>query len=115
MFLLQTWIQQKMPLAASDNIGNSLQDVQSLQKKNNALKSEINGHEPRKEDVIQRAQAMIDEGHPQTAAIEQGIQNIEEGWRDLVEAQDERKDKLVDSDKAQQVGGDQGWKNAFKK
>ncbi len=93
-----------MPAAASEDMGNSLQDVQSLQKKNNALKGEIEGHDPRKEDVIQRARAMIDEGHPQSAAMEQGINDLEEMWRQLQEAQDTRKDNLVDSEKAQQVG-----------
>ena len=72
-------------------------------KKNNALKSEIDGHEQRKEDVIQRAKAMIEENHPQSAAMEQGIQELDDMWKQLEDAQDERKDKLVDSEKAQQV------------
>ncbi|XP_072024969.1 spectrin beta chain-like isoform X3 [Amphiura filiformis] len=98
----KTWVGQKMPVATSEDMGNSLQDVQSLMKKNNALKGEIEGHGPRKEDVIQRAKAMIDEGHPQSAAMEQGIGELDDMWSQLQDAQDTRKDNLVDSEKAQQ-------------
>lgn len=40
------WIQDRKPIAADNNIGNSLQSVQTLQKKNQSLATEIDNHEP---------------------------------------------------------------------
>lgn len=40
------WIQDRKPIAEDPNVGNSLQSVQNLQKKNQSLATEIDNHEP---------------------------------------------------------------------
>ena len=40
------WIQDRKPIAEDKNVGNSLQSVQTLQKKNQSLATEIDNHEP---------------------------------------------------------------------
>ncbi|KAI8432350.1 hypothetical protein MSG28_004761 [Choristoneura fumiferana] len=40
------WVHEKMPLATSTDYGNSLFNVQMLQKKNQSLKTETDNHEP---------------------------------------------------------------------
>lgn len=42
----QLWIQDRKPIAEDTNVGNSLQAVQTLQKKNQSLATEIDNHEP---------------------------------------------------------------------
>ena len=101
---LQMWIQMKMPLATSNDIGNSLQSVQTLQKKNNSLRTEIEGHELRITELCSRAKAIVEEGHPQSQKIEEAIQELQDMWQQLLDAMKERKAKLIDSEKAQEVG-----------
>ena len=39
------WLEEKLPLAGSTHLGNSLSEVQSLQQKHQLLETEIQGHE----------------------------------------------------------------------
>ncbi|XP_022091369.1 spectrin beta chain, non-erythrocytic 1-like [Acanthaster planci] len=96
------WIQLKMPQATSNDIGNSLQAVQTLQKKNNSLKTEIDGHELRITELCTRANTMVEEGHPQSEKIQTGIQELQDMWQQLLDAMKDRKAKLIDSEKAQE-------------
>ncbi|XP_038072907.1 spectrin beta chain, non-erythrocytic 1-like isoform X2 [Patiria miniata] len=96
------WIQMKMPLATSNDIGNSLQAVQTLQKKNNSLRTEIDGHELRITELCGRANTVIEEGHPQSEKIKTGVQELQDMWQQLLDAMKERKAKLIDSEKAQE-------------
>ncbi|XP_071480653.1 spectrin beta chain, non-erythrocytic 1-like [Diadema antillarum] len=96
------WVQEKLPLATSQDVGNSLQVVQTLQKKTNSLNAEVDGHVPRLEEVIERGKAMIEQGHPQSEYIQVSITELEEHLTILKSAITERKEKLVDSTKAQQ-------------
>ena len=102
-FLTQMWIHMKMPQATSTDIGNSLQAVQTLQKKNNSLKVEIDGHEVRITELCNRASAIVDEGHPQGDKIKQAVNELQDMWQQLLDAMKERKAKLIDSEKAQEV------------
>lgn len=56
------WIAEKMPLALSEEYGNSLFQVHMLEKKNQSLKTEIDNHEPRINTVCNNGQKLIDEG-----------------------------------------------------
>ena len=99
----QMWITMKMPQATSTDIGNSLQAVQVLQKKNNSLKVEIDGHEVRITELCNRAKEIVAEGHPQGDKINQGVNELQDMWQQLLDAMKDRKEKLIDSEKAQQV------------
>uniref|UniRef100_A0A673W2Y6 Spectrin beta chain n=1 Tax=Salmo trutta TaxID=8032 RepID=A0A673W2Y6_SALTR len=50
------WVEERMPLATSTDHGNNLQTVQLLIKKNQTLQKEIQGHQPRCDDIFERSQ-----------------------------------------------------------
>ncbi|KAJ8308165.1 hypothetical protein KUTeg_013039 [Tegillarca granosa] len=60
------WINEKMPIATSNNFGNSLLSVQLLKKKTHSLETEIENHEPRVMSVVEVGTDLIQEGHPQS-------------------------------------------------
>jgi len=68
-----SWIREKSPIASSTDLGTSLTSVQALQKKHQALESEIQSHEPVIATVVSRGQQMIKSGH---FAIQQVISFI---------------------------------------
>lgn len=61
---------EKEPLAASKDLGSNLTAVQSLQKKHQALESEILSQEPTITAIVHRGQQMIQNGHFANAEIE---------------------------------------------
>ncbi|XP_071833448.1 spectrin beta chain, non-erythrocytic 1-like isoform X4 [Apostichopus japonicus] len=95
------WIQERMPAATSTDYGNSLQSVRTLQKKNNALQTEIDGHQPRIDEVCERGQAMIEENHPRSPEIDEGLRNMNDQLEKLKDAVKDRDDRLKESEKAQ--------------
>uniref|UniRef100_A0A4W6CQ42 Spectrin beta chain n=1 Tax=Lates calcarifer TaxID=8187 RepID=A0A4W6CQ42_LATCA len=52
------WIEERMPLAMSEEHGHNLQTVQMLLKKNQTLQREIEGHQPRVDEVLERGRRM---------------------------------------------------------
>ena len=58
----EAWIREKEPIVTSTNRGRDLIGVQNLIKKNQALMTEIAGHEPRITSVAKIGREMIDEG-----------------------------------------------------
>lgn len=64
------FIDEKLPLAASTDLGNSLSAVQSLQKKHQALETEILSEDPIISSVIQRGHQMIRDNHYAKNVIE---------------------------------------------
>lgn len=92
-----------MPAATSTDYGNSLQSVRTLQKKNNALQTEIDGHQPRIDEVCERGQAMIEENHPRSPEIDEGLRNMNDQLEKLKDAVKDRDDRLKESEKAQKV------------
>ncbi|CAB3255875.1 unnamed protein product [Arctia plantaginis] len=96
------WIHEKMPLATSTDYGNSLFNVQMLQKKNQSLKTETDNHEPRILTVISNGQKLIDEEHEASPEFKQLIDELTARWRELKDAIEERKNKLSQWEKAQQ-------------
>ncbi|XP_077975326.1 spectrin beta chain, non-erythrocytic 1-like isoform X4 [Styela clava] len=95
------WIDEKLPLATSVEHGASLQEVQSLQKKNQSLKSEIDGHEPRIEAVCARGQQMATEDNPHSDKINDKIHDLKDKWEVLSEEVESRKNRLEEAEKAQ--------------
>lgn len=77
------WIHEKMPLATSTDYGNSLFNVQMLQKKNQSLKTETDNHEPRILTVISNGQKLIDEEHEDSPEFKQLIDELTARWREL--------------------------------
>uniref|UniRef100_A0A8C9TN73 Spectrin beta chain n=1 Tax=Scleropages formosus TaxID=113540 RepID=A0A8C9TN73_SCLFO len=53
------WVEERMPLATSTDHGHNLQTVQLLIKKNQTLQKEIQGHQPRFNDIFERSQSIL--------------------------------------------------------
>ncbi|XP_060077133.1 spectrin beta chain-like isoform X2 [Ylistrum balloti] len=96
------WIDEKMPIAMSNNFGNSLLSNQLLTKKNQSLQTEIENHEPRIMSVVEVGQTLIAEEHPQSEEFKALIDDLLTRWKDLNDAVEKRKDRLNLSDIAQQ-------------
>lgn len=96
------WIQEKMPLARSTEYGNSLFSVQMLMKKNNSLRTEIDNHEPRIFNICENGRKLIGEGHEDSPEFDRLIKELIELWNELKNTMDVRKNKLLESERAQQ-------------
>ncbi|XP_046664582.1 LOW QUALITY PROTEIN: spectrin beta chain-like [Homalodisca vitripennis] len=96
------WIAEKMPLATSQEYGNSLFNVHTLKKKNQSLSTEIDNHEPRILLVCNNGQKLIEEGHEDSTQFKDLIEDLMDKWRQLKDAVDHRRNQLQQSEKAQQ-------------
>uniref|UniRef100_A0A8C8JKG2 Spectrin beta chain n=1 Tax=Oncorhynchus tshawytscha TaxID=74940 RepID=A0A8C8JKG2_ONCTS len=53
------WVKERMPIATSTEHGHNLQTVQLLIKKNQTLQKEIQGHQPRFDDIFERSESLL--------------------------------------------------------
>uniref|UniRef100_A0A8C7UY77 Spectrin beta chain n=1 Tax=Oncorhynchus mykiss TaxID=8022 RepID=A0A8C7UY77_ONCMY len=53
------WVEERMPIATSTEHGHNLQTVQLLIKKNQTLQKEIQGHQPRFDDIFERSESLL--------------------------------------------------------
>ncbi|XP_011488466.2 spectrin beta chain, erythrocytic isoform X2 [Oryzias latipes] len=104
------WIEERMPLAMSQEHGNNLQTVQMLLKKNQTLQREIEGHQPRVDEVIERGRRMAvaagAEGKPEAERITDQLTELETAWAGLQDEMDKRRERLSKSNLAQQYFND---------
>ncbi len=96
------WVDEKMPLATSSDLGNSLYNVTILKKKNKSMMNEIENHEPRIITIIRNGEKLINEGHHDADEFEHLNEELKKKWEELKDAVDQRKDKLIQSERAQQ-------------
>ncbi|XP_074603103.1 spectrin beta chain-like [Brevipalpus obovatus] len=96
------WIKEKEPLATSEECGNSLFGVQMLIKKHQSLRTEIDNHEPQTMKICENGRRLIDEGHQDSDEFQQLIDEVLKLWEDLKKKMDNRKSKLLESERAQQ-------------
>ncbi|XP_022101019.1 spectrin alpha chain, non-erythrocytic 1-like isoform X4 [Acanthaster planci] len=102
----EAWIREKEPIVTSTNRGRDLIGVQNLIKKNQALMTEISGHEPRITSVAKIGREMIDEEHFASEEIATKVNALEEKWQNLKDKAAKRKEDLDDSLEAQQYFAD---------
>ncbi|XP_076013659.1 spectrin beta chain, erythrocytic [Genypterus blacodes] len=99
------WIEERMPLAMSQAHGHNLQTVQMLTKKNQTLQREIEGHQPRVNEVLERGGRMeaaaSAEGRPEAVKIAGHVKELEEAWERLQDETDKRRERLSGSNMAQ--------------
>ena len=69
-----------------------------------SLQTEIDNHEPRLVYLVERGENLIEEGHPQSEEFRALIDDLAKKWKDLKDSIDVRRERLVKSDTAQQVG-----------
>ncbi|XP_051941422.1 spectrin beta chain, erythrocytic isoform X2 [Hippocampus zosterae] len=111
------WIEERMPLALSQDHGNDLQTVQMLLKRNQTLQREIEGHQPRVDEVLERGRRMAaaagEDGGPEAERLAGQLRELEEAWPRLRDQMTQRKDRLDASHRAQQFYNDadeaQAW------
>ena len=96
------WIDEKLPLANSGELGNSLFNVNMLKKKNQSLSTEIDNHETRINLVCSNGQKMIDEGHEDADEFVQLIADLKVKWQELKDAIENRQKQLDNSERVQQ-------------
>lgn len=96
------WVDEKMPLANSEEYGNSLFNVHVLKKKNQSLNTEIENHEPRIMTICNNGQKLIDEGHEDADQFALLIQELTQKWQELKDAVDNRHKNLEQSERVQQ-------------
>uniref|UniRef100_A0A8C5I748 Uncharacterized protein n=1 Tax=Gouania willdenowi TaxID=441366 RepID=A0A8C5I748_GOUWI len=99
-------------LGKSQEHGHNLQTVQMLLKKNQTLQREIEGHQPRINEVSERGRRMASaagaEARPEAERIVEQLQELEEAWARLQEETAERRRRLNGSELAQQYYNDAG-------
>ncbi|XP_053397827.1 spectrin alpha chain, non-erythrocytic 1-like isoform X5 [Mercenaria mercenaria] len=88
------WIKERLPAAASTEYGKSLTDAQNLQKKQQKLDLEIQGHLPIIEKVQGRGDKLIEERHINAKPIKDKLQELQVSWDDLLNKAKIRKKNL---------------------
>ncbi|XP_043536626.1 spectrin beta chain, non-erythrocytic 4-like [Chiloscyllium plagiosum] len=96
------WIQERLPRAKSKDHGNNLQTVQLLQKKLQTLQREIQGHQPRISDVMERAGHIASIQSPETEAVRLSLDWLRELWAELQEETQQRQQRLTAMQQVQQ-------------
>ncbi|KAM6922894.1 spectrin beta chain, non-erythrocytic 1-like isoform 1-T1 [Lycodopsis pacificus] len=96
------WVEERMPLATSTDHGNNLQTVQLLIKKNQTLQKEIQGHQPRYDDIFERSQHVLRENSPTAELIRQRLAEIQSLWEQIRKETEKRHTRLSEAHEAQQ-------------
>uniref|UniRef100_A0A8C5C867 Spectrin beta chain n=1 Tax=Gadus morhua TaxID=8049 RepID=A0A8C5C867_GADMO len=95
------WMEERMPLATSTDHGHNLQTVQLLIKKNQTLQKELQGHQPRIDDIMERSRSLLQEESSE-GGVPQRLKELQELWRLLLEEVGRRDDRLGHAHQAQQ-------------
>uniref|UniRef100_A0A3B5LRC2 Uncharacterized protein n=1 Tax=Xiphophorus couchianus TaxID=32473 RepID=A0A3B5LRC2_9TELE len=96
------WAQERMPVATSTEHGHNLQTVQLLIKKNQTLQKEIQGHQPRINDILERSRSLLQDKSSNTDLIRQRLADLQQLWKELMEEVEQRHGRLEEAHKAQQ-------------
>ncbi|XP_052008385.1 spectrin beta chain, non-erythrocytic 4-like isoform X3 [Xyrauchen texanus] len=90
------WIQERLPMATSQEHGTSLQAVQQLMKKNQSLQRELHGHRSRVEDVLERAGVIASIRSPEADSIRAGMEQLHHLW-EVLWVETERRQLTLDT------------------
>uniref|UniRef100_A0A3Q0RU03 Spectrin beta chain n=1 Tax=Amphilophus citrinellus TaxID=61819 RepID=A0A3Q0RU03_AMPCI len=96
------WVEERMPLATSTDHGHNLQTVQLLIKKNQTLQKEVQGHQPRYDDIFERSQHVLREDSPTTELIRQRLVDLQSLWEQIKKETEKRHARLSEAHEAQQ-------------
>nr|XP_015828086.2 spectrin beta chain, non-erythrocytic 1 isoform X1 [Nothobranchius furzeri] len=96
------WAQERIPVARSTDHGHNLQTVQLLIKKNQTLQKEIQGHQPRIDDILERSQNLQQDESSNLDLIRQRLADLRQLWEELMEEVEQRHRRLQKAHKAQQ-------------
>uniref|UniRef100_H2SCG6 Spectrin beta chain n=1 Tax=Takifugu rubripes TaxID=31033 RepID=H2SCG6_TAKRU len=90
------WIQERLPMAMSQEHGATLQEVQQLMKKNQTLQRELQGHKSKLEDVLERAGIIASIRSPEADNIGAGHDQVAQLWN-LLWVETERRQLVLDA------------------
>ncbi|XP_064174889.1 spectrin beta chain, non-erythrocytic 1-like isoform X2 [Anguilla rostrata] len=96
------WVEERMPIATSTDHGHNLQTVQLLIKKNQTLQKEVQGHQPRCDDIFERSQGVLRDDSPNAEAIRQRLADLQRLWGLMGEEVEKRHARLEEAHCAQQ-------------
>merc|ERR1719410_1961962 len=96
------WTDEKLALASSQEVGNSLQAVNLLLKKHKMMQQEVSNHEHRVNAVIESGDKLISENHPESEKFQRDLDNMTEKWARLQDLLDSRRQRLLINEKVQQ-------------
>merc|ERR1719410_2301265 len=96
------WTDEKLALASSQEVGNSLQAVNLLLKKHKMMQQEVSNHEHRVNSVMESGEKLIAEGHPEADKFQRDLDNMTEKWARLQDLLDSRRQRLLINEKVQQ-------------
>ncbi|XP_008295350.1 spectrin beta chain, non-erythrocytic 1 isoform X3 [Stegastes partitus] len=96
------WVEERMPIATSTDHGHNLQTVQLLIKKNQTLQKEIQGHQPRFDDIFERSQHVLREDSPTAELIRQRLAELQALWDQIRKETEKRHTRLSEAHEAQQ-------------
>ncbi|KAK5602793.1 Spectrin beta chain, non-erythrocytic 1, partial [Crenichthys baileyi] len=96
------WVEERMPMATSTDHGHNLQTVQLLIKKNQTLQKEIQGHQPRYDDIFERSQHVLRAGSPTAEPIRQRLAELQTLWDQIKKETEKRHSRLSEAHLAQQ-------------
>ncbi|KAJ8276560.1 hypothetical protein COCON_G00083120 [Conger conger] len=99
------WVKERMPLATSTDHGKDLPSVQLLIKKNQTLQKEIQGHQPRIDD-IQTHRRSMGPGREEVDGVQGRLLDLRESWAQLIAETDQRRGRLGEAHRAQQFYAD---------
>ncbi|CRK98513.1 CLUMA_CG011869, isoform A [Clunio marinus] len=102
------WINERLPAASSETMGQNLYQAQSMDKKHKKMEAEINGHQPIIDKTLAFGQTLIQQNHPESEKARESCGELENAWQNLQEKAEERAKKLELSLKAQQYLSDAG-------
>jgi spectrin beta len=107
------WIEEKMRMARSPDVGNSLVQVNMMQRKNDTLQKEVDNHDQRVQQVCLDGENMIEERHERADEFRDKIAALCAEWQNLKQAIDERRHRLNESQQVQQYLFDCGEAEAW--
>ncbi|CAL9688312.1 unnamed protein product [Knipowitschia caucasica] len=96
------WVEERMPIATSTDHGHNLQTVQLLIKKNQTLQKEVQGHQPRYDDIFERSQNVLRQSSPTADAIRLRLAELQALWAQIRHETEKRHTRLSEAHEAQQ-------------
>lgn len=97
------WLEDRAPLVASQDLGDTLMAVQILQKKHQVLEAELASREPIVASLVDRAKHLARLDHPSTSLITQKAEELANKLAHIRDLSSIRRLRLQDSFEAQKV------------
>lgn len=102
----KVWAEEKLAVASSPNVGNSLLANEQMLRRHRFLRTEVENHKPRFEAVCDEGQALIDQDLGQKEQFDEALDGLRDVWDRLERAVEDRQKRLEENEIAQQYLSD---------